>query len=67
MKHGRGTRGAAPASDAAGCSDRRGRRCPRVRPRRATWIPRAFRLLAPTQADAAPTRTDSARIGPTQA
>ena len=55
MKHGRGTRGAAPASDAPGT------------PRRATWIPHAFSRLAPTGVDAAPTRADSRGIGPTRA
>ena len=39
----------------------------RVPPRRATWIPRDFRRLAPTQADAASTRADSPGIWPTQA
>ena len=34
-KHGRGARGAAPASDAA---MREGRHCPRVRPRLATFF-----------------------------
>ena len=46
---------------------RRGRRCPCVQPRPATWIPRAFRRLAPTLADAASTRADSLGIGPTWA
>ena len=39
----------------------------RVPPRRATWIPRDFRRLAPTQADAASTRDDSPGIRPTRA
>ena len=39
MKHGHGTRGVALAFDAA---TRRGRRCPSVLPRRATWIPHVF-------------------------
>ena len=46
---------------------RRGSRCPRVRPRRATWIPRGFLRLAPTRADSALTRADASRFGPTRA
>ena len=46
---------------------RRGRRCPRVRPRPATWIPRGFLRLAPTRADSASTRADASRFGPTRA
>ena len=38
-----------------------------IPPRCATWIPRAFRRLAPTRADAAPIRVDSQGIGPIQA
>ena len=63
-KHGRGTGGAAPVFDAA---TRRGRRCPRVRPRPAasghvdpTWF-------SPTRADTASTRADSGRLGPESA
>ena len=39
----------------------------RVPPRRATWISRVFSRLAPTRADAAPTRANSRGIGPTWA
>ena len=46
---------------------RRGRRCPRIRPRRATWIPRGFLRRAPTRADSASTRADASRFGPTRA
>ena len=46
---------------------RRGRHCPRVRPRCATWIPCAFLQLALMRADAAPTRADSPGIGQIQA
>ena len=61
MKHGCGTRGAAPTSDAAG------RRCSRVWPRRATWIPRAFSRLAPMRLRLGPIRAESGRLGPKSA
>ena len=50
-----------------GAATRRGRRCPRVPPRRATWIPHDFHRLAPTQADATSTQADSLGIRPTWA
>ena len=64
MKHGRGTRGAAPASDAA---TRRGRCCPRVPPRRATWIPRVFSRFAPTRLRLVPIRVELGRLWPESA
>ena len=67
MKHGRGTKGAAPTSDAAGRGDAPGTPLPRVRLRHVTWIPRVFSRLAPTRANAAPTRADLRGIGPTRA
>ena len=42
---------------------RRGHRCPRVRPRRATWIPRGFHRRAPTRADSGQLGPESAGIG----
>ena len=64
VKHGRGTRGAAPASDAATCE---GRRCPRVWPRPAASCHVAFIFLKPTRTDAAPNRVDSRGIEPIRA
>ena len=46
---------------------RRGRRCLRVRPRRATWIPRGFHRREPIRLRRAPTRADSGRLGPESA
>ena len=60
MKHRRGTRGATPASDAV---TRQGRRCPRVRPRRATCIPRVFSRLVPTQLRLGSIRAESGQLG----
>ena len=60
MKHGHGTRGVALAFDAA---TRRGRRCLRIRPRRATWIPRDFRRLAPTRLRLELIHSESGRYG----
>ena len=61
--HRRGSRGAAPVSDAARHGDARGtpltaRRC-RFGPR----LPRGFFFFSPTYADATETRPDSHRIG----
>ena len=61
MKHGRGTRGAAPASDAA---TRWGRRVP---PRRAMWIPHAFSRLALTWLRLGPICVESGRLRQIQA
>ena len=66
MKHGCGTRGAAPASDAAGCGDASGTPL-LARPAASRCVvPCGFhvllvdsRRLVPTRADAAPTRADS--------
>ena len=63
-KHWRGTGGAAPASDAA---TRRGCCCPRVRPRRATWIPRGFHRRELTRLQRASTWAKSGRLGPESA
>ena len=46
---------------------RRGHRCPLVRPRHATWIPRAFSRLAPTRLRLRPIRAESGRLGPESA
>ena len=59
-KHGRGTGGAAPASDAAGRGDAQGTPLP-ARP--ATWIPRGFHRRAPTRADSGRLGPESAGIG----
>ena len=61
MKHGRGTRGAAPTSDAAGRGDMPGT------PRRATWIPHAFSRLAPTWLRLGPICVESGQLRPIQA
>ena len=53
VKHGRGTRGATPASDAAGCGDAQGTPLP-ARPAHV-----AFYFLKPTRVDTASTRADS--------
>ena len=45
----------------------RGHRCPRVQPRCATWIPRGFRRLAPTQLRLGPIRPELGRLGPESA
>ena len=42
---------------------RRGRRCLRIRPRRATWIPRDFRRLAPTRLRLELIHSESGRYG----
>ena len=65
--HGRGSRGAAPASDAVRRGDAGGtpltaRRC-RVGPR----LPRGFFFFSPTRADAAEIRPDSRWFTPTRA
>ena len=44
--------------------DAAARASPRIPPRRATWIPRDFHRLAPTQANAASTRADLPGIRP---
>ena len=59
MKHRRSTRGAAPASDAATC---RGRRCSRVWPRRAMWIPCVLSQFASTRLRLGPIRAESGRL-----
>ena len=64
IKHGRGTRGAAPTSDVA---TRQGSHCPRVQPHPATWIPRVFSRLAPTQLQLGPIRAESGQLGPKSA
>ena len=61
MKHGCGTRGAAPTSDAAG---REGCRCPRIRPRHATWFLVSFSRLAPMRLQLWPIRSESGQLGP---
>ena len=43
---------------------RRGRRCPCVPPRRATWIPRVFSWLAPTRLRLGPICTELGQLGP---
>ena len=61
MKHGCGTRGAAPTSDAAG---REGCRCPRIRPRHAMWFLVSFSRLAPMRLQLWPIRSESGQLGP---
>ena len=60
IKHGHGTRGAAPTSDVA---TRQGSRCPHVQLHPAAWIPRVFSRLAPTQLQLGPIRAESGRLG----
>ena len=64
VKHGRGTKGAASASDAAGRGDARGTPLP-ARPAASGHV--AFIFLKPTRIDAAPNRADSRGIGPIRA
>ena len=64
IKHGRGTRGAAPTSDVA---TRKGSHCPRVQPHPVAWIPRVFSRLAPTQLQLGPIRVESGQLGPESA
>ena len=49
-----------------GAATRRGRRCPHVRPHRATWIPRVFSQLAPTRLRLGPIGADSSLNRPKQ-
>ena len=62
VKHKRGTRGAAPASNAARRSNARGTPLP-TRP--AVSCHMAFVFFKPTRTDAASIRADSRLIGPT--
>ena len=64
MKHGRGTKGAAPASNVAGRSDAQGTLLP-ARPTASCHVDSSW--FSPTRADAASTRADSPGIGPTRA
>ena len=64
MKHERGTRGAAPASDAAGRSNAQGTPLPTRPAASCRVMPRGFHVLF---ADAALTRADSPGIEPTRA
>ena len=61
MKHGRGTKGATPASDAAGSGDMRGMPLP-ARPIASCHV--AFVFFKPTQLRLWPIRTESGRLGP---
>ena len=64
MKHGCGTRGAAPASDVAGRSDAQGTLL-LARPAASCHVDSMW--FSPTRSDAASTRADSPGIRPTQA
>ena len=66
-KHGRGTGGAAPASDEVGRGDAQGTPLPARPAASGTWIPRGFHRRTPTRADMASTRADSGRLGPESA
>ena len=63
-KHGRGTGGAAPASDAAGRGDAQGTPLP-ARPAALGHVDPTW--FSPTRADTASTRADASRFGPTRA
>ena len=63
-KHGRGTRGAAPASDTAGRGDTQGTPLP-ARPAATCHMDPTW--FSPTRADAASTQADSPGIRPTRA
>ena len=64
VKYGRGTRGAAPASNAVGRGDVRGTPLPT---RSAASCHVVFVFFKLTRANAAPTRADLSQIGPTWA
>ena len=61
MKHEHGTKGATPASDAAGRGDMRGMPLP-VRPTASCHV--AFVFFKPTRLQLWPIRTESGRLGP---
>ena len=61
MKHGHGTKGATPASDAAGRGDMRGMPLP-ARPTASCHV--AFGFFKPTRLRLWPIRTKSGRLGP---
>ena len=64
VKHGRGTKGAASASDAAGRGNARGTPLP-ARPAASGHV--AFIFLKPTRTNAAPNRADSGLYWPESA